>query len=76
MEKVKIELTPYAAMSLLSFLSEFESDMVGLGEQGKALWDAYKEYESEVVKNITNEQLEEGEAENKVNQLIGKSPKR
>lgn len=76
MSKVKIELTPYNAMALYSFLSEFESDIVSLGEKGKALWDAYKEYESEVVKNSTQQQLEDGFAKNQVNQLIGKSPSR
>lgn len=74
--KVKIELTPYNAMTILAFLKEYEEDIVGLGEQGKALHGAVKEYEAQIYENITDKELDDCDAENQVNQLIGKSPKR
>lgn len=74
MSKVKIELTPYNSMTIMSFLREFVNDDTKDDYQLKAIHQAVNQYEEELHKNITNEQIEDCRAENQVNQLIGKSP--
>jgi hypothetical protein len=72
---VKIELTPYNALTIVSFMREFvqrEEDDPKL----QALCGAINQFEDQVIKNITNEQIDDCHAENQVNQLLGKSPER
>ena len=75
-DKVKIELTPYNALSIWSFLQEYINDDNSDEPEFKAIHEAIKEYKNSVVANMTEEQFNDGSHENKVNQLIGKSPKR
>lgn len=72
--KVKISLTPYNALTILGFLTEFKEDIEAMGEKGTALKLAVDEFESELSLKMTDEMLLDGDAENQVNQLIGKSP--
>lgn len=73
MEKIKIELTPYAAMTILKLLSEFEPDM----EREKLLQglkDSYEEYKNEVVNKITDDQLLDAGLQVEINQSLGTDP--
>lgn len=73
MEKIKIELTPYAAMTILKLLSEFEPDM----EREKLLQglkDSYEEYKNEVVNKITDDQLLDAGLQVEINQILGTDP--
>jgi hypothetical protein len=72
--KVKIELTPYNALSILSFLREFVNDDNVNEPAFKAIHEAVDEYNVSLIKHITPEQVNDGQQENQVNQLIGKSP--
>lgn len=74
--KVPIELRPYTAITILGFLREFVNDDLVGDYMFQALREAVDEYEQQVSRALTDEQLEEIRAENQVNQLIGKSPKR
>ena len=74
--KVKIELTPYNAMSILAFLREWVNDDVKGDYEFKAICEAVDQYEKEVASKMTDEQFDDMHRENVVNQLIGKSPKR
>lgn len=75
MKNVKIELTPYNAMSILAFLREFINEDNNDDPKFKAIHDAVDQYGSQITKNISMDQLDDYNAENQVNQLIGKSPK-
>ena len=72
--KVKIQLTPYNALSIFSFLREFINNENSDEPEFKAIHEAVNQYENEIVKNITEDHIDDFNAENKVNQLIGKSP--
>lgn len=60
-------------MTILSFLREFISDDLE-GYQLQAIKEAVTEFENEIYKKMTNEQMDECDKENAINQLIGKSP--
>lgn len=74
--KVQVNLTPYNSLTILSFLREFIHAGMTDDYKLQAIKEAVEEYEEEVYKNMTNEQLSDAVSENSVNQLIGKSPKR
>lgn len=74
--KVPIEMKPYNAISILSFCREFINDDLCDEYRFKAIKEAVEELESQLGRNLTDEQWEEIRAENKVNQLIGKSPQK
>lgn len=77
MAKVKIELEPYNAVAILSFLREFVNEESCSGEyQFQAIFEAVYEYEQELAKRLTEKDWDEIRATNNVNQLIGKSPTR
>ncbi len=73
---VKIELSPYNALTLLSFMREFVNDSCVEDYRLTSLMQAVDQYEKSMSKNITMEQIDDAKAENEVNQLIGKSPQR
>jgi len=75
MSKVKIEMTPYNALTILSFLKEFESDLEN-HPHCKSLKEAINNYEESLCHNMTSSQVDDAKAENAVNQMIGKSPDR
>ena len=72
--KIKIELTPYNALSILAFLRQFVNDGNKVEPNFKAIHDAVDQFGAQIVRNITYEQIKDYNAENQVNQLIGKSP--
>ncbi|MES2287666.1 MAG: hypothetical protein V4547_18365 [Bacteroidota bacterium] len=71
--KVKLELNPYTALAMLAFVREYINDDTKYDDRFKAIQDAAEEYELELAKKITNEQMADASMENKVNFLIGKS---
>ncbi len=74
-ETVKLEITPYNALAILSFLREFiDKDCKDYKLQ--AITEAVKEYEDQVYKKVTPDHLTSCEIENQVNQALGRSPKR
>ncbi len=73
--KIPVELTPYNALTLLSFLWEFIPDKSSVPYNLTALKEAIDEYSDQIFLNITDEQFEDYKKENEINQMIGKSPK-
>lgn len=73
---VPIEMTPYNAISILSFCREFINDNTCDDYQFQAIREAVDELEIQLGRHLTEEHFEEIRAENMVNQLIGKSPER
>ena len=72
--KIKIELTPYNALTLLSFIREFVNEENEDEYQFKAIHQAADQLEQEIADAMTEEHWEEVDRENQINQLIGKSP--
>jgi hypothetical protein len=73
MEKLKISLTPYTAICIYKFLSEWESEM----EKQPfliSLKECYQEYQQEVLRKITKEQLEDAVLQTKINQILLRDP--
>lgn len=75
MAKVKLELEPYDAITILSFLREFINEDNADVYQFKAIHEAVESFQDELASKLTAAQREEINAVNQVNQLIGKSPK-
>lgn len=73
---IKIELNPYNAMAILSFLREYINDDIKDEPEFTAISNAVNEYELQVEKKITLEQINYARFENNVNQIIGTSPTR
>lgn len=77
MAKIKIELDPYNAVTILSFCREFVTEESCAGDYKlRAIFEAVHEYEQELSKRLTEKDWDEIHATNQVNQLIGKSPTR
>ena len=74
-KNVTIELTPYDALAILKFCREFINDDTKGDYRFKAIEDAVNEYEKQIYKKVSSEQLDDAIAENQVNRLIGKWPK-
>ena len=72
--KVAIELKPYNAVTILAFCREFVNDQSCDEYKFQAIKEAVDELEMQIARHLTDEQWEEINAENQVNQLIGKSP--
>lgn len=73
---VKIEITPYNALTILSFCREFINDDNKDNYMFKAIHEAVQQFENQVYEKIDDTMFEDAMQENQVNQLIGKSPKR
>lgn len=66
-----IELSPYQAISIMSFLKEFDySDHPNL----KSLGESIKSFEKEVYKNFSEKEFYDAIAETHMNILLDKSP--
>lgn len=76
MKKVKVELTPYNGLEILSFMREFINDDIKHDPALTSIRAAVDEFEASLTKNITNDQITDAQAENQVNQLLGRSPER
>lgn len=73
-EKIKIELSPYGALTILSFLREFIKKDDEVEYHFQSLAECIDEFENEIYSKSSIEQIEDGINEAKVNSLIGKSP--
>jgi hypothetical protein len=76
MAKVRLELEPYNAISILAFMREWVNDDLDDEYQFKAIREAVNELEVQLGINLSDEHWEEIDAVNQINQMIGKSPKR
>ena len=76
MAKMKLELEPYNAITILSFLRDFVTKESCKDYRLKALLDSADELELELGKRLTEEHWEDIISTDQVNQLIGKSPVR
>lgn len=75
MNKVLIEISPYNAITILSFLREFIDEACD-DYNLQAIKQAVDELEIQLAKRLTDEHFEAIKVENELNQLIGKSPNR
>lgn len=69
-QKVTLELTPFTALQILAFTEAMLIDV----EKTEALQKSILEYRTELTNKITTEQLEDANAEIKINELMGKHP--
>ena len=69
--KMPIELSPHTALTLCSFLREFDYTQ---HDKLRVLGDCVTEFEMQVCRNMTEEQFEDAKAEIAVNDLLGKIP--
>lgn len=71
---IKIELTPYAALSILSFLREYINEDTQHRMEFQAINECVLEYEKEVFKKTDLDHLEDALVENNINKMLGKAP--
>ena len=74
--KVKLELRPYTALAILVFCKEFINDENIDDERLVAIHESVKEYEDEIYKKISPQELEDAILENRVNDLAGRHPEK
>ena len=72
--KIRIEITPYNAISILSFCREFINEDTPNKYHFQAIREAVDELELQLGRILTDEHFEEIRAENELNKLIGKIP--
>lgn len=73
-QKVKIELTPYNALAILSFMREYINDENKHDPELKAIHESVDEFTKQIYTKMTMSQLNAGIFESKVNDMIGKHP--
>jgi hypothetical protein len=71
---VPIELSPYNALTILSFMREFVNERMPKEYRFQAIREAVDEFEFQLTRNITDEQHAAVLEELKINKLIGKVP--
>jgi len=71
--KVKIELTPYAALTLLRFLNEFDLEQQD-SPNVISLIDSYREFKKEIEAKITHEQIKDAVLTREINKLLDHEP--
>ena len=76
MEKVKIELRPYDALQILTFLREFINEENKNLKEFAAIHESVNAYESQVYDNCTEEMVRGAELELSVNTLTQRVPKK
>ena len=74
--KVKLELRPYTALTILSFCREYINDENINDSRLTAIHESVKEYEDEIYKKISPQELEDAILENRVNDLTGRHPEK
>lgn len=72
--KVKIELTPYQSLSILSFLREFVNEENQDEAQFRSIHECVTAFENQIYEKVTDEMIDDAIAENEVNILIKKVP--
>lgn len=73
MKPITITLSPHDATVIVSFLSEFKSDLEG-DEKCVSLLVAISQFTDQVITNITEEQFEDARSEIAMNDLLGRNP--
>ena len=71
-QKVNIQLSPFDAITIDSFLQSFEGEMNH--PRLEALRKAINSYSEQVCSQMTEEVLEDAKAEQAMNQLLGREP--
>ena len=72
--KVPLEMKPYNAVSILAFCREFINEDLEDDYKFQSIKEAVNELEEQLAINLTDAQWDEINAENAVNQMIGKAP--
>ena len=71
-DKIKIELRPYEALSIMCFLKEFNYSHPQL----QALSNSVDAFEKEIYLKVSSDHVKIAEAEREVDILLGKNPER
>lgn len=71
---MKIDITPDAAISILSFLREFVKKGESLPDETTFLSQCVDEFESSVLSNITEKEFDDVMENIRIKALIGHSP--
>lgn len=71
--KVEISISPFCAITVLSFLKEFDEELKN-NQKTIALKRAIEEFENTVLNSMNEEQFQDAKAEIEVNCLIGICP--
>ena len=74
-EKVKLELRPYDALAMLCFVKEFINEKNKNDNRFAAIHETVDNYEKEIYKKLSSQQLEDAILENRVNDIAGRHPK-
>jgi lipoate-protein ligase A len=74
MKKVNLELRPYTALAIVKFCREFINDENKRDKRFAAIHESVQEYEDEVYKKISMNQLEDAILECMVNDLTERHP--
>lgn len=74
--KVKIELRPYDALVILSFLREYINEENRNIPEMAAIQETVDAYEKEIYKKVDLDMVEDASVENTVNRLCGRQPER
>lgn len=75
-KKVKIELRPYDALGILSFLREYINEKNRHDPKMAAIHETVDAYEKEIYKKVDLDMVEDASVENAVNRLCGRQPER
>lgn len=73
-DKVKLELRPYTALAILCFCKEYINDDNKNDPTFASIHESVNEYEQEINKKVSIQQLEDAKLENQVNQITGRCP--
>ncbi len=71
-QKIKIQLSPFDAITIGRFLKSFEGEMNH--PKLEALKKAIVNYEEELMNSFTLEAIDDAKAEQAMNQLLGREP--
>lgn len=72
--KIKIELSPFNALEILSFLKEFINESTDNKPEYEAITKAVDEYKNQIIANASLDQIEDAFAEREVNILLNRLP--
>lgn len=73
-QKVRIELRPYDALEILSFLREYINEDNKNIPQLAAIHETVDAYEKEIYDKVNLEMLENAKLENEVNKICNRQP--
>lgn len=74
--KVKIELRPYDALTILSFLREYINDENKNDPQFASIHETVNAYEKEIYEKVDVNMVEDAALESEVNRLTNRQPER